>query len=89
MYHVCQQSVSYTHLDVYKRQEQWLENPSWIVYLMIDGDISKRLAQMIYERKCVYMPYLGKNDHPAVIEDSSFVSLMEKEGDEIQSLRCV
>lgn len=67
-------------------KEQWLENPSWIVYLMIDGDISKRLAQMIYERKCVYMPYLGKNDHPAVIEDSFFVSLMEKEGDEIQSL---
>ena len=67
-------------------KEQWLENPSWIVYLMIDGDISKRLAQMIHERKCVYMPYLGKNDHPAVIEDSSFVSLREKDGDEIQSL---
>ena len=41
---------------------------------------------MIHERKCVYMPYLGKNDHPAVIEDISFVSLKEKDGNEIQSL---
>lgn len=59
-------------------KEQWLDNPSWIIYLMLDGEESKKLASMIEDKKCVYIPYLGKNDHPAVIENAKVVSVDEK-----------
>ncbi|HAQ40103.1 MAG TPA: type I-B CRISPR-associated protein Cas5 [Clostridiales bacterium] len=56
-------------------KEQWLENPSWDVYVLIDCDEAKKLADFMVARKCIYIPYLGKNDHPADILD---VTLIEK-----------
>lgn len=69
-------------------KEQWLENPSWTVYVLIDGEESRKLADYILERKCIYMPYLGKNDHPADISDAQTVKLEEydAEGQRIDSL---
>lgn len=58
-------------------KEQWLEHPSWVIYVMLNDAKSQKLASMIMEKKCVYIPYLGKNDHPASIGNAQFVSVNE------------
>lgn len=50
-------------------KEQWLENPSWQVCVLLDSEEAELLAEYIIKRKCVYIPYLGKNDHLADISD--------------------
>lgn len=50
-------------------KEQWLENPSWDIYIAIDDEESKALAKALKEKRFVYLPYLGKNDHLADIDD--------------------
>ncbi|MDY4970151.1 MAG: type I-B CRISPR-associated protein Cas5b [Lachnospiraceae bacterium] len=69
-------------------KEQWLENPLWTVYIMMDSEISRELADRILQHRCTYMPYLGKNDHPAVITEAVMISLeeTEAEGERIHSL---
>ena len=69
-------------------KEQWLEKPSWTIYIMIDDEESKKLADMIINHQCVYFPYLGKNDHPATIEHAKYVEMKISETDNvvIQSL---
>lgn len=69
-------------------KEQWLENPCWIIYVQINDQESQKLGDMLMNRQCVYMPYLGKNDHPATIEQVEYVELKEIDGigDTIQSL---
>lgn len=66
-------------------REQWLENPRWTVYLLEDGGIEKvlfeKLREYLVQRKCEYMPYLGKNDHMANISGYGEVDL-EKGGDD-------
>ena len=60
-------------------KEQWLENPEWDIFVMLEGETSKNLARAIEKAHYVYLPYLGKNDHPAdirnilIIEDGSVV----------------
>lgn len=58
-------------------REQWLENPKWTIYVALDNDEGLKLAEMILKRECVYMPYLGKNDHPATIEKAEILSINE------------
>ena len=48
-------------------KEQWLELPSWDVYVMVNDEATRLLADALLHSRCVYMPYLGKNDHPADI----------------------
>lgn len=48
-------------------KEQWLENPSWDIYVIVNDEISEKLANCILNKKATYIPYLGKNDHPANI----------------------
>jgi len=48
-------------------KEQWLENPSWDICFIVDTEEAKKLAEYLINRKCVYIPYLGKNDHYANI----------------------
>ena len=69
-------------------REQWLENPKWTIYVSLNSDESFKLADMIKNRECVYMPYLGKNDHPAVIENVEILSIekTEAENQRIHSL---
>lgn len=50
-------------------KEQWLENPEWEICLLINCEEAEKIKEAISERKCVYYPYLGKNDHPASIEN--------------------
>ena len=52
-------------------REEWIENPSYDIYLQIDDDneIERELLSRIMEYRYVYVPYLGKNDHFANISD--------------------
>ena len=60
-------------------KEQWLENPKWYVYIMLDSEVAEAVADSIIGRKCVYMPYLGSNDHPADITEASMIDATEVE----------
>ncbi len=55
-------------------KEQWLENPSWDIYIQVVDEASEKLADQILKRRCVFIPYLGKNDHFA---DITGVELLE------------
>lgn len=50
-------------------KEQWLESPRWEICLLVDTVEAEKVKDFIYQKKCVYYPYLGKNDHPADIYD--------------------
>ena len=69
-------------------KEQWLEDPSWTIYIMLNNDESQKLADMIIHSQCVYIPYLGKNDHLATIEKAEYVEVknVDAENLTIQSL---
>lgn len=47
--------------------EQWLEYPSWDIYVLADSEQGQLILDALVAHKCVYMPYLGKNDHFASI----------------------
>lgn len=59
--------------------EQWLENPEWDIYLLDDDSIDRKyfdiLRKNIIGRRCVYIPYLGTNDHCAVLKNSKEISI--------------
>lgn len=69
-------------------REQWLENPVWDIYILLDCEEADKISQMIRERRCVYIPYLGKNDHLADICDVKVVEL-EADSDETTVLSCL
>jgi CRISPR-associated protein Cas5h len=57
-------------------REQWLENPSWqIIILEDDSDEFIKLKEYIINKKSVFIPYLGKNDHPANIKEAFEIEL--------------
>lgn len=60
-------------------REQWLNNPAWKIYLLNDGSVDEQvyneLKEYLKNRKCKYIPYLGKNDHPAVISECKVISI--------------
>lgn len=49
-------------------KEQWLENPEWNIYVIINSIEAEELELYIRECKSTFIPYLGKNDHIANIE---------------------
>lgn len=57
-------------------KEQWLEEPSWDIYVQTDNEEARRLTDAVTQQKCVYIPYLGKNDHSA-----DLTSVSVEEGD--------
>lgn len=81
-------SVGYANHDggILNVKEQWLEEPCWTIYVMIDDDESIKLAKNIIEKRCVYIPYLGTNDHPAVIENAEKVVMNNMPSSTIDSL---
>jgi CRISPR-associated protein Cas5h len=60
-------------------REQWLENPCWHIYILDDDSIDKneftKLKDYILNNKCVFIPYLGKNDHPAVLKERALIKV--------------
>ena len=56
----------------------WLENPSWDIYVLLDCDEAKKIADYIQNRKAIYLPYLGSNDHLANITDVEIINIEKK-----------
>ena len=56
----------------------WLENPSWDIYLLLDCEEAKKIADYIKDRRAIYLPYLGTNDHLANITDVEIVNIEKK-----------
>ena len=57
-------------------KEQWLENPMWEIYLLGDGHTYYNLLkEYLMNQRCVYIPYLGKNDHFATIKEVEEIEL--------------
>ncbi len=54
-------------------KEQWLESPKWDIYIKLNLDIATELSKAIMNNKCTFIPYLGKNDHPADIKNVSII----------------
>lgn len=65
-------------------KEQWLENPKWDVFFLYNSLSDKKLMdEMVYclkNKQCEYIPYLGKNDHVARIEDFKEIKCCKIEG---------
>lgn len=51
--------------------EEWIENPRWDIYIQINKNnaLEKELMDRLVSKRFVYVPYLGKNDHFANIEN--------------------
>lgn len=52
--------------------EQYIENPSWDIYIdlnSIESDVAEKMKDFILHNKAVYIPYLGKTNHAAIISD--------------------
>lgn len=64
-------------------KEQWLENPCWDIYIREDHCCYAEIKERILNNKCVYFPYLGKNDHFADISNAYEVELNEIEGEQV------
>jgi CRISPR-associated protein Cas5h len=84
-------SVGYANKDGNLQvRELWLENPNWDIYLLDDKLIDNRLwsdlKYNLFHKQCVYMPYLGKNDHPASISDVDYISLEETDSKIVDSI---
>ena len=70
--------------------EEWLEDPSWTVYVLMDGAESEKLAEYILGHRAVFIPYLGTNDHPADIVHAEIIELNElNEADGAGRLDCL
>lgn len=59
-------------------KEQWLENPSWNIYIVVQGEEARKIKEALINRSFTYMPYLGKNDHLADIKDVQLISEVEE-----------
>ena len=70
-------------------KEQWLENPSWEIAFLIEDAVSEALAERLVNFRFTFIPYLGKNDHAAQIEQVEVVEaspLSDRENLKISSL---
>ena len=68
-------------------REQWLENPKWNIYLLLDSEESKKISEYIQSYRSIYQTYLGKNDHYANISEIEIYDIVEsKEIDIIHTL---
>ncbi|MDR1554745.1 MAG: type I-B CRISPR-associated protein Cas5b [Campylobacteraceae bacterium] len=68
-------------------REQWIENPFWqIMILNDDSELYKKIEKYLLESRAVYIPYLGKNDHPAQISEVKIIDLINPVYNYIDSL---
>jgi len=57
-------------------REQWLEKPEWeILVLENKMDEFMELKKRLFKKEFAFIPYLGKNDHPAMIDEIKEVEL--------------
>lgn len=57
-------------------REQWLENPKWQIMILDDeSEEYENIKEYLLGQKSIFIPYLGKNDHPATIDETREVLL--------------
>ena len=61
-------------------KEQWLEDPKWEIYILLNGDIEDQLKDRMVNYNFKFLPYLGKNDHIANIENIELIKDVKKVG---------
>lgn len=61
-------------------KEQWLEKPSWEIYIKANHPCYEELSRRLMACQYVYIPYLGKNDHLATITSPCEIELKEVQG---------
>ena len=60
-------------------REQWLENPKWQIMILDDSsEVYQNLKDYFLNKRSVFIPYLGKNDHPAKIGEAKEIDLNER-----------
>lgn len=62
-------------------KEQWLEDPCWNIYLLVDNEEAESISEYILNSRAVYHPYLGKNDHYANISEVELLDCCSKVSD--------
>lgn len=67
-------------------RQVWLENPSWLIYVFLDNDQSELIKEYILNKKTIFTPYLGTNDHMANISDCEIVDIEKSNAKIINSL---
>ncbi len=76
-------SVGYASKEVGNNlivKEQWLESPSWTIYILEDSSEEyKKIKEYLINKKCEYIPYIGKNDHFADIKNVELQETKELE----------
>ena len=51
-------------------KEQWIERPCWTIYILENNSEEySKIKNYLLNRKCEYIPYIGKNDHFADIKN--------------------
>ncbi len=53
---------------------------------MVEKNLYDKLTKYLLEKKAIYLPYLGKNDHPASITEVEEIELREAKLDYIDSI---
>ena len=67
-------------------REQLLENPSWDILIMEnESDEFDELKTRLFNKEFYYLPYLGKNDFPAIIDEVEEIILNKA----TKPMRCV
>ena len=57
-------------------QEQWLEKPYWQIYILNNNTVEyEKIKDYLINKKCEYIPYIGKNDHFAKIDNVEILKL--------------
>ncbi|MDU5373626.1 type I-B CRISPR-associated protein Cas5b [Anaerococcus vaginalis] len=67
-------------------RQVWLENPSWLIYILLDSDQSEMIKEYILNKKTIFTPYLGTNDHMANISNCEIVDIEKSNAKIINSL---
>ena len=64
-------------------KEQCLENPKWDIYIMDNNsDEYNKIKEYLLNRKCEYIPYIGKNDHFSNIKNVEVFNIESKSNSE-------
>lgn len=68
-------------------REQWLEDPCWDIYIMDNGSKGySDVKKYILGHEAEFIPYLGKNDHIAIIDDPCEIDIEPTDSDTIDSI---
>ena len=67
-------------------REQLLENPSWDILIMEnENDEFDELKNRLFNKEFYYLPYLGKNDFPAIIDEVEEITLQKA----TKAMKCI